>query len=178
MLRRIFFFKRGKKMAITVKDETFLNFIERIKQYSGQNMIFFQEEPISKGDLLKKMVDLIVSNSDAVDVENDFLQNVLEREKIGSTGIGAGIAIPHARFSGAKKMVISIALLQNPIDFTSPDGEGVRLVVMIGAPKEQGKEYLTLISTLVRAFRNKEYREHILMAKDTDELVKTLIEFK
>ncbi|MGL4688272.1 MAG: PTS sugar transporter subunit IIA [Fusobacteriaceae bacterium] len=148
------------------------------EQYSNDNLIFYVEETLTKDELLKKMVLRIEENSDALEEENDFYNNVLEREKIGSTGVGMGIAIPHARFSGAKKIIVSIALLKNKINFNSLDGENVELVIMVGAPKEKGKEYLNLVATLARAFRNKGYRENVISAKDSKTLVKMLKDFK
>lgn len=159
--------------------ETVENNIKNVeKSYSNENLIVYTEENFNKDALLAKMVHLIKENSDGIEEENDFLKNILEREKIGTTAVGLGIAIPHARFSGAKKIVISIFLLEKPLDFNAPDGEPVKLVIMVGAPQEQGKEYLTLVSTIVRAFRNKEYRESVLSAKSSKELLKRLEEFK
>ncbi|MGL5123900.1 MAG: PTS sugar transporter subunit IIA [Fusobacteriaceae bacterium] len=148
------------------------------EQYSNDNLIFYVEEKLTKDELLKKMVLRIKENSDALEEKNDFYDNVLEREKIGSTGIGMGIAMPHARCNGAKKIVVSIALLKNKINFNSLDGENVELVIMIGAPKEKGKEYLNLVATLARAFRNKEYRENVISSKDSETLIKMLKDFK
>ncbi|MGL4254254.1 MAG: PTS sugar transporter subunit IIA [Fusobacteriaceae bacterium] len=148
------------------------------ENYSNKNLIVYTEANFSKEELLTQMVHHIKENSDAIGEENDFLKNILEREKIGTTAVGTGIAIPHARFSGAKKIVISIFLLAKPLDFQAPDGEPVKLVIMVGAPQEHGKEYLTLVSTIVRAFRNKEYRESVFSAKSSEELLRKLEEFK
>lgn len=148
------------------------------KSYSNEKLIRYVEEEFTKDELLANMVHTISENSDAILEENDFLKNVLEREKIGTTAIGTGIAIPHARFAGAKKIVLAIYLLKIPINFQALDGEPVKLVIMIGAPQEQGKEYLTLISTIARAFRNIEYRNSVLSAKTSEELLKKLEDFR
>lgn len=153
-------------------------FVEAEREYSNENLIVYIKERLSKEELLKKMIHLIIENSDAVSEENNFLQNILEREKIGSTGIGCGIAIPHARFDGAKKIVVAIALLEEAINFEALDGELAKLVILVGGPKEQGKEYLNLVSSIVRAFRNKSYRDSVLSAKDSADLKRKLEEFK
>lgn len=146
--------------------------------YSNKNLIVYAEGSYTKDELLTQMVHHIKENSDAIGEENDFLKNILEREKIGTTAVGEGIAIPHARFAGAKRTILSIFLLAKPMDFQAPDGEPVKLVIMVGAPQEQGKEYLTLVSTIVRAFRNKAYRESVFSAKSSEELLEKLEEFK
>lgn len=148
------------------------------KNYSNEKLIKYIEEDFTKDELLAHMVHNISEDSDAIEEENDFLKNILEREKIGTTAVGTGIAIPHARFVGAKKIIMGIYLLKNPINFQASDGEPAKLIIMIGAPQEQGKEYLTLISTIARAFRNSEYRNSVLSAKSSDELFKKLEEFK
>ncbi len=153
-------------------------FIEAEEQYSNDNLIFYIEEDLTKDELLRKMVERIKENSDAIEEENDFYENILEREKIGSTGVGMGIAIPHARFNGAKRIIVSIVLLKNKINFNSLDGENVKLVIMVGAPKERGKEYLNLVATLVRAFRNREYRENVISSNSSENLIKALKDFK
>lgn len=153
-------------------------FVEAEREYSNDKLIVFIEGQLTKEELLKKMIHLIMENSDAISEENNFFQNIMEREKIGSTGIGCGIAIPHARFDGAKRIIVAIALLENPINFEALDGEAAKLVILVGGPKELGKEYLSLVSTIVRAFRNKNYRDFVLSSKNSEELKRRLEEFK
>ncbi|MGL5964106.1 MAG: PTS sugar transporter subunit IIA [Fusobacteriaceae bacterium] len=148
------------------------------KKYSNEKLIVYTEKDFTKEELLEYMVHNIKENSDAIAEEGDFFKNILEREKIGTTAIGQGIAIPHARFLGAKEIVVSLFLLEKPLEFGALDGEPVKLVIMVGAPQEQGKEYLTLISTIARAFRNKEYRESVFSSKNYKDLIKKLEEFK
>lgn len=153
-------------------------FVEAEREYSNDKLIVFVEGQLTKEELLKKMIHLIMENSDAISEENNFFQNIMEREKIGSTGIGCGIAIPHARFDGAKRIIVAIALLESPINFEALDGEAAKLVILVGGPKELGKEYLNLVSTIVRAFRNKNYRDSVLSSKNSEELKRRLEEFK
>lgn len=163
-------------------DEVIIGFDNGVKEildtYSKNELLMIIDEEITKEDLLKRMVHNIMENSDKVDEENNFLDNIKERESIGSTGIGMGVAMPHARFQGVKGIVLSIAIVKNGVNFETPDGERVRLVVMVGAPMEQGKQYLTLIAAIARIFRNNEYREGIINAGSIPQLRKRLEEFR
>lgn len=146
--------------------------------YYNENLVFYIEENLTKNELLEKMVHSIIEKTNIIEEENDFFNNILEREKIGGTGIGMGIALPHARFNGAKGIVMAIALLKNGVDFSAPDQENAKLVILIGAPKEMGKDYLNLLSVVARAFRNKKYREDVISSSNVEELKKALKEFK
>ena len=75
------------------------------------------------------MVSNMVENSDLISDKNIFYKEVLEREKVGTTGIGMGVAIPHARTEVVKDIVVSVALLKRPVDFDSLDGEKVKIVI-------------------------------------------------
>ena len=123
-------------------------------KYFNNKLITTIEGKHSKEEVLKILVDLIRENTDILDNETDFYDNILAREKVGSTGIGMGIALPHARC------------------------ENVKLVVLVGAPKKSAKEYLALVSDLVRAFRNPKTRTSIFEAVDKQELIGILAELK
>ena len=83
-------------------------------------------------------------------------------------------------FSSEKidKIVVAIGLLEHRVDFNSPDGEGVKIVILVGAPKGQNKEYLHLVSELVRTFRDKKLREAVTCATNYQELLEAIAELK
>lgn len=145
-------------------------------EYFNSKLITVIEGKHTKDEVLKIMVDLIGKNSDAVIDKEDFLENIFNREKVGSTGIGLGIALPHARCENIKKIVVAAALLKESIDFNSLDGENVKLIIMVGAPKNQGGEYLSLVGTLMRTFRNKDARNTLLEASTQQELIEAIAE--
>lgn len=147
-------------------------------QYFNSKLITYIEGKHTKEEVLKKLVDLIRKNSDALEDEKNFYENILAREELGSTGIGQGIAIPHARSEKIEKIVVAIGLLENSLDFNSPDGENVKLVILVGAPKGQNREYLSLVSELMRTFRNKKLRESVICATDYQELLEAIAELK
>lgn len=146
--------------------------------YFKSKLITYIDKPCTKEEVLKTLVDLIRKNSDSLDDEENFYHNILEREKLGSTGIGLGIAIPHARNEKIKNIVVAVGLLKYGIDFNSPDGENVKLVILVGAPKGQNREYLSLVSELMRTFRDDNMRNNVICANDYQELLEAVAELK
>lgn len=136
----------------------------------------FEDETLSKDELLKEMVNSIAKVK-TIDGEK-FYKQILEREKAGTTGIGMGIAVPHARTESLNEIVVSIALLKKPLDFNSLDDEKVKLVILVGAPKNPCKKYLELLSDIARVFRNKSNRDSVFIAKNKEELSEALVEIK
>lgn len=147
-------------------------------EYFNSKLITYIEGNPSKNEALKILVDLIRNNSDVLKDEKHFYENILAREELGSTGIGQRIAIPHARSEKIEKLVIAVGLLRNKVDFNSPDGEKVKLIVLVGAPKGQNREYLSLVSELMRTFRDKNLRENIICADNYQELLEAISELK
>lgn len=136
----------------------------------------FENNGVSKNEILKSMIENMNQNSEVI-IDKDLLyQEVLEREKVGTTGIGAGVAIPHARTNAVKDIIVSVGLLTNPINFDSLDGEKVKIVILVGAPKGESKKYLELLSSLSRIFREKKIRDSLLESSTTECLIEAIAE--
>lgn len=145
--------------------------------YFNVKMInIIDNKSVSKDEILKKLVNNMNENSDLISNKEIFLKEILERERAGTTGIGMGVAIPHARTEVVKDIVVSVALLKNPVDFNSLDGEKVRIVILVGVPKGESKKYLELLSSLSRIFRDKKIRESILESTTTECLIEAIAE--
>lgn len=147
-------------------------------EYFNSKLITYIDGKHTKAEALKILVDLIRENSDILKDEKHFYESIMAREELGSTGIGQGIAIPHARSEKIDKIVVAVGLLENKIDFNSPDGENVKLIILVGAPKGNNREYLSLVSELMRTFRDKKFRESVTCASDYQELLEALAELK
>ena len=131
---------------------------------------------VSKDEILKKLVFNMAENSKLILDRDKFYEEVLEREKVGTTGIGMGVAIPHARTEAVKDIVVAVGLLKQPVDFNSLDNEKVKIVILVGAPKGESKKYLELLSSLSRIFRDKKTRESILDSTTTECLIEAIAE--
>ncbi|HAX90782.1 MAG TPA: transcriptional regulator [Rhodospirillaceae bacterium] len=100
-------------------------------------------------------------------VEEHVLFDVLwEREKLGTTGVGQGIAIPHGRVAGLETVRGFFARLASPIDFDSVDGRPVDLVFLLLAPESAGADHLHALAAVSRALRNTALCDQLRSAKD------------
>lgn len=90
-------------------------------------------------------------------------QALAERERLGSTGIGEGVALPHAKINGLEKLTVAFARLEDPVDFDSADDEPVDLVAALFMPSDetQQSEYLKVLSKISRKLKNPELRQKI-----------------
>jgi PTS system nitrogen regulatory IIA component len=94
----------------------------------------------------------------------EVLHALLRRERIGSTAVGDGLAIPHARYAGILAPAVVIATLKKPIWFDSPDRAPVDLLLGVLWPLEDATEFLPMLSRVSRILRQPEYRERIRSA--------------
>lgn len=127
----------------------------------------------TKQDVLKELVDVIAASPDVTD-KNDFYISIMKREKIMSTGIGIGLAVPHVKIDSVKDFVMAIGRKKDGIDFDSLDGKPVYLVIMIGANTEQRDDYLKVLAKISLLLKNPEFREKMINAASPDEIVELL----
>lgn len=112
-----------------------------------------------------------IKEAGIIEDENLFYQALIDREKIVSTGIGMGLAIPHAKLHLYDKFFIAIGVLQKPVDWYSLDGTPVRLVFMIGGPDDRQTEYLQLLSQLTQLVKPEEKRKQLLLAENSQSII-------
>lgn len=95
---------------------------------------------------------------------NALFQTIIERERIGSTGIGDNVAIPHGRMKGLNKAVGAFAILEKQIDFDSIDQKPVKMIFALIVPEEATEEHLQLLAQLARIFSSSKAKEKLLAA--------------
>ncbi len=142
--------------------------------YLNNKLIILENEELNKQDIINKMIDLVSENTGYVNSRDGFLKKIMDREDIGTTGIGMGIVIPHTRCEYLDEIVIAMAVLNHPIEFNTPDGERAKIVVLLGSPKGRNSEYLKLLSKITAIFRNRDFRETILRIESQEELVEIM----
>jgi len=92
--------------------------------------------------------------------------SLFAREKLGSTGLGQGIAIPHGRIKGLKQAAGAFLRLTTPVPFDSPDGRPVNLLFILLVPEQATEEHLQILSELAQRFSERPFREKLLVAAD------------
>lgn len=108
--------------------------------------------------------------------ERRIFETLLEREKLGSTGMGQGIAIPHGRVPGIQKMTGLFAQLDHPVDFDAMDDQPVDLVFLLLAPEDAGADHLKALARVSRLLRNQAVCEKLRGAPQAATLYALLTE--
>lgn len=134
-------------------------------------------ESAEKKELLDKLLEVICRDEKVVDHE-ELKRAIWVREKEMSTGIGEGIAIPHARTKAAKGFVVAFALVKQGMDFEAIDRRPVDIVFMIVANEDQDKKYIKLLSRLMLRMKNTRLVENLRSCNTAEELYKHLVETK
>jgi nitrogen PTS system EIIA component len=102
--------------------------------------------------------------------EAEILDALLEREQQGSTGVGQGVAVPHARLKGLDRMAGVFVKLETPVPFDAVDDRPVDLLFALFAPQAAGMEHLRALAKVSRLLRQSELREHLRQARTGDAL--------
>jgi len=107
----------------------------------------------SKKRLLEYISELLAGSSPGLS-QNDIFDALINREKLGSTGLGKGVAIPHGRIALLQGPVCAFVKLANPVDFDATDGQPVDLVFALLVPEDSTEEHLQVLSTIAEIFSN------------------------
>ncbi len=103
-------------------------------------------------------------------VRDDVLERIEERERLGSTGFGRGVAIPHARVAGLTGPVAALLRLKNPVDFAAADGMPVDLVIGLLSPENAGVNHLHALASISRLVRDERIRAALVAAPSVEVL--------
>lgn len=142
-----------------------------ISKYLDEDLVVFLKKE-SRDQVLKKLVDTLVA-SGKVSANSNFYQAILKREEIVSTGIGSGVAIPHAKLESLQDFSIAIGIEKDGdgLDWSAIDGYPVRLVFLIGGPASNQAEYLKILSYLTAKIKHQDLRENLLKCKSRTEVL-------
>jgi PTS system nitrogen regulatory IIA component len=105
---------------------------------------------------------------------SEIIETVMEREKLGSTGIGQGVAIPHGKTDAVSEQIGALGVSQKGVEFNSLDGEPVHLIFLLVGPVEASGDHLKALSRISRLFKDKFFRQALREAKSVAEVVKII----
>ncbi len=141
-----------------------------ISNYLDARLISFLDVS-TRDDAIDHLVG-VLEKSNKLQDRATFCSAILERERIVSTGIGLGVAIPHAKLKGYPDFFIAVGIQKKEgIEWNALDGGLVRLIFLIGGPEDKQTEYLKILSHLTLAIKNQERRKKLLKAKDAQEVI-------
>ncbi len=127
----------------------------------------------SKKATLEILADLIASASTGL-TQIEVFDSLLARERLGSTGLGHGIALPHGRLKHCNKTLGAFICLQAGIDYDAIDKQPVNLLFALLVPEESTQEHLEILSKLAEMFSNKEFLEQLKVESSEDNIYKLL----
>ena len=129
----------------------------------------------NKRDVLAELSGVLLNNN--LNFDHDAIVNVLlEREKLGSTGIGDGFAIPHGKQSDLDSLIVSFGRSKDGIDFNAMDGKPVHLFFLLMAPESVTGQHLKVLAKISRMLKEVKFRVNLKDAKTRDELYQIIVE--
>ena len=124
--------------------------------------------PALKANSKKQLLQMLAERASAVSgiPEREVFDTILQRERLGSTGVGNGIAIPHGKLAGVKHITGVFARLETPVDFEALDDQPVDIVFLLLAPEGAGADHLKALSRIARVLRDADTVAKIRGARD------------
>jgi nitrogen PTS system EIIA component len=122
---------------------------------------------------LFEQAGLLFENNQGI-ARSVVFDSLFARERLGSTGLGQGVAIPHGRIKGLKEAVGTFVRLATPVPFDAPDGRPVTLVFFLLVPEQATERHLQILSELAQMFSDRELRERLAVERDAGSLHQTI----
>lgn len=142
-----------------------------LSDHLARGLVFSDVAAADRDDVLKVVLDLAVA-AQAIDRKKAsfVLRFVREREKVGSTGIGRGIALPHCKSSVVDRPFVVFARLREPVEYAATDGEPVHSVFLIASPPEAADVHVAILRTVARLARDDYYARILRNTTDPESL--------
>ena len=145
--------------------------LNKISDYVKIETIELNLKAKNKKDVIKELHQNILK-SNLVKDEELALKDLYSRENMGSTGIGKSVALPHAKTDAVDKMIITVGISRDGIEYDSIDNQPVHIFFMFLCPKADSNEYLRVLARISRWIREDDnFNQNILKAKTTEEIV-------
>ena len=145
----------------------------RITDYLKKECISISESGKNKNEVIRKQADLLMLGYFDIN-KDEALEGLFEREKIETTGVGEGVAIPHASIESCKEIQVALSILSKGVDFNSLDNLPVRIVFLILFPKGKVNLQLRFLAGVSRILRYNGMKESLLECDSPDNILDVL----
>jgi PTS system fructose-specific IIC component len=147
----------------------------KISSFTSARLIDLDVPAGDKESVISSMVEILARSPNLKD-KGAFLRDVLAREELVTTGVGYGVAFPHAKSDAVKSVVFALGRTREGVEFATLDGEPVRLIFLIGAPRHQepSRIYLNLMARLSFLMKDAGNRRMLLEADSVGEVTRLL----
>ncbi len=145
----------------------------RILDFLDANAVVTELTATTKKGVLEELVALLSKDGKVKDAKST-VDVLIEREKLGSTGIGQGIAIPHAKTDQAHQVVAAFGLSRRGVQFDALDGDPVNIIFLLVAPPDAAALHLKALARISRLLKDKFFRQSLRETKTTAEILKLI----
>ncbi|MBI4064151.1 MAG: PTS sugar transporter subunit IIA [Elusimicrobia bacterium] len=126
-----------------------------------------------KKDMLAEMTDYLM-DKESDEIKSEVVGALLDREKLGSTGIGSGVAVPHAKSSRVSQIMCALGISKKGIEFEALDQAPVYLIFLLVAPPNSQSEHLNILARIVRLLKDRVFRQALREAKSKEEVLRLI----
>lgn len=145
----------------------------RVLKYLKKGLICLDLKASTKQEAIEELGEAMQGVRGVKD-HGRFIKDVIDRERLGTTGIGDGVAIPHARSDAVDRLIIAFGRSEKGVQFDSLDGKPATLIFLMGTPASDVQPYLRTLAHLSRLLRKEEVRKSLLEAKDASRIIEAL----
>jgi PTS system nitrogen regulatory IIA component len=128
----------------------------------------------NKENSIKELAEFLCQNHAIAD-KSELVRVLLEREKLGSTGIGENVAIPHAKMKGLDQIIAAFGISKNGIEFDSLDQKPVNFIFVLLAPENATGKHLKALARISRLLKNQEFKSNLLKASNRDDIYNIIL---
>ena len=144
-----------------------------LTQVLQTNCVKVPVDGLDKEAVITELIDLLDTSGALMD-RDVALDAVLTRERIQSTGTGAGIAIPHGKCNAVKEVVMAIGIAREPVEFESVDGQPVKILFLLVSPADQTGPHIQALAAISRLMVNEQFRHKLEQADCADDVYELL----
>jgi len=147
----------------------------RIMDFLSEKNITVDLKAKNKREIIEELTDMLVKNGNVAD-KKKMVQILMEREELGSTGIGQGIAIPHGKSETVKELAAAFGLSRNGVGFEALDGEPVYIFFLLAAPEGTAGTHLKALARISGLLKDKYFRKKLMTAQTVADVVEVIQE--
>ncbi|MBD3386805.1 PTS sugar transporter subunit IIA [candidate division KSB1 bacterium] len=145
----------------------------KLKDLLSKDIIRIPLENREKSKIIEELVDILYESNRISDKES-VLKAVLDREAVMSTGMGDGVAIPHAKSDSVDELVAAFGITREPVDFESIDGKPVRMIFLLVGPTDQTGPHLKALSRISRLMHREDFRQKLAVSQTSVQVIEAI----
>jgi PTS system nitrogen regulatory IIA component len=146
-----------------------------IEEVLAERCVIAQVQGVTKKDVLIELVSAL-TRANLIKNEKEVVNIILEREKLGSTGIGEGVAIPHGKLKGLKNIICVFGRSIKGVEFDAVDQKPVHIFFLLLAPENSASLHLKMLSRISKLLRDPSFRKRLMELGDSHDIYRSIVE--